>query len=91
MLELATYIVMFIALSGLMAMVEAAVLSVTRGEVGELLLQRKRGAVALHSICSASRVRSSSWSYSPTPSTFSAPSWPARKPSSSTGMPESGC
>ncbi len=50
MFELVLYIVVFIALSGLMAMVDAAVLSVSRGEVEELVLHKKWGALALQSI-----------------------------------------
>ena len=50
MFELALYIVVFIALSGLMAMVDAAVLSVSRGEVEELVLRKKWGALALQAI-----------------------------------------
>lgn len=50
MLELALYIVVFIALSGLMAMVDAAVLSVSRGEVEEMVLHQEWGAVALRAI-----------------------------------------
>ncbi len=47
MLELTFYILVFLGLSGLMAAVEAAVLTVSRGEVEELLLQRAWGADAL--------------------------------------------
>lgn len=50
MIQLLLYVVMFVLLSGLMAMVEAAVLSVTRGEIGELRLHHRRGAEALHSL-----------------------------------------
>jgi len=50
MLELVLYMVSFIALSGLMALIEAAVLSVSRGEVEELVIQRAFGAVALKAI-----------------------------------------
>ena len=50
MLELAIYIVVFIALSGLMAMVDAAVLSVSRGEVEEMVLHKIWGAGALQTI-----------------------------------------
>ena len=42
--------VVFIVLSGLMAAVDAAVLSVTSPEVHELVLQRRRGAQALRAI-----------------------------------------
>ena len=47
MIELALYIVMFIALSGLMAAVEAAVLSVSQAEVEELRLRKAWGAIML--------------------------------------------
>ncbi|MBP89436.1 MAG: hypothetical protein CMJ64_22450 [Planctomycetaceae bacterium] len=50
MLELAIYILIFIALSGLMAMVDAAVLSVTRAEVEEMVQRKKPGAIALRAI-----------------------------------------
>jgi CBS domain containing-hemolysin-like protein len=50
MLELALYIFAFIALSGLMAVVEAAVLSISRAEVEELRLQGAWGADALKAI-----------------------------------------
>ena len=50
MLQLAFYIVIFVGLSGLMAMVDAAVLSVTRGEVEEMRAHRKWGAPALAAI-----------------------------------------
>ena len=50
MLELALYIVVFIALSGLMAMVEAAVLNVSRIEIEEIRLQGTWGAGALKTI-----------------------------------------
>ena len=50
MLELALYITVFIALSGLMAMVDAAVLSVSYGEVEEMVLGKKSGAIALRAI-----------------------------------------
>jgi CBS domain containing-hemolysin-like protein len=50
MLELALYIFAFIALSGLMAAVEAAVLSISRAEVEELRLQGAWGADALKAI-----------------------------------------
>jgi Mg2+/Co2+ transporter CorB len=48
--ELIVYIVTFITLSGLMAAVEAAILSVSRAEVEELRLQKAWGAVALKAI-----------------------------------------
>ena len=47
MLELALYVVVFIALSGMMATIEAAVLSVSRGEVEEMIVKRAWGAHAL--------------------------------------------
>lgn len=50
MLELILYVVVFVTLSGLMAMVEAAVLSVSRGEVEELVIERAFGADALKAI-----------------------------------------
>jgi putative hemolysin len=50
MLELALYIVTFIALSGLMAMVDAAVLSVSRAEVEEMVLTKLWGAIPLQAI-----------------------------------------
>lgn len=50
MLELALYIVTFFILSGLMAGIEAAVLSVSPGEIEELRLQRAWGATALATI-----------------------------------------
>lgn len=50
MLELALYIVIFIALSGLMAMVDAAVLSVSRAEVEEMVVREMWGAVPLQAI-----------------------------------------
>ena len=50
MLELALYIFAFIALSGLMAAIEAAVLSISRAEVEELRLQGAWGADALKAI-----------------------------------------
>lgn len=52
MLELAIYVVVFVALSGLMAAVEAAVLSVSQIEVEELLVQGAWGANALKAITS---------------------------------------
>ena len=50
MLEVAIYILIFVALSGLMAMVDAAVLSVSRAEVEEMVHRNKPGAVALRAI-----------------------------------------
>ena len=50
MIELTSYIVTFLILSGLMAGIEAAVLSVSPGEIEELRLRRAWGAVALTSI-----------------------------------------
>jgi putative hemolysin len=50
MLELILYVVVFVALSGLVAMVEAAILSVSRAEVEELVQQGRRGAVALRTL-----------------------------------------
>ena len=50
MLELALYIIAFIALSGIMSAVEAAVMNVSRGEVEELWTKRAWGAGALRSI-----------------------------------------
>lgn len=50
MLELIFYMLAFVALSGLMALIEAAVLSVSRGEVEELVIRHALGAVALKTI-----------------------------------------
>lgn len=50
MLELSLYIIVFITLSGLMAIVEAAVLNVSRIEVEEMRLQGAWGAGALKTI-----------------------------------------
>ena len=50
MIELTVYIVTFIALSALMAVVEAAVLSISRGEVEELVIRKAWGAGALKAI-----------------------------------------
>lgn len=50
MFEIILYMVVFVALSGLMAMIEAAVLSVSRGEVEELVIRRAFGAGALKAI-----------------------------------------
>lgn len=47
MIELAIYIAVFITLSGVMAMVDAAVLSVSYGEVEELVLHKAWGSSAL--------------------------------------------
>ena len=48
--EVGIYVVGFIALSGLMAMVDAAVLSVSRGEIEEMVMRKDSGAIALRSI-----------------------------------------
>jgi CBS domain containing-hemolysin-like protein len=50
MLELVLCIAVFIVLSGLMAMVDSAVLSVSLGEVEEMVLRKKWGALALQII-----------------------------------------
>jgi len=50
MLELVLCIAAFIVLSGLMAMVDSAVLSVSLGEVEEMVLRKKWGALALQII-----------------------------------------
>mgnify|MGYP002624551356 FL=1 len=50
MIELILYIVIFIALSGLMAMIDAAVLSVSRAEVEEMVQKQLWGAAALQGI-----------------------------------------
>ena len=50
MTELASYIVLFIALSGLMAAIEAAVLSVSRAEIEELRLRKAWGAIMLKTV-----------------------------------------
>ena len=50
MLELTLYTIAFVALSGLMAMIEAAVLSVSHGEVEELVMRGAFGADALKAI-----------------------------------------
>lgn len=50
MLILTVYILVFLALSGLLALVDAAVLSVTHAETEELVVQQKFGAVALKSV-----------------------------------------
>ena len=47
MLEIILYMVVFVTFSGLMAMIEAAVLSVSRGEVEELVIRRAFGADTL--------------------------------------------
>ncbi|MCK5016728.1 MAG: DUF21 domain-containing protein, partial [Candidatus Peribacteraceae bacterium] len=48
--ELTTLIVVFILLSGILAMVDAAVLSISRVEIEEMLLKRQSGAYALKKI-----------------------------------------
>lgn len=50
MIELILYILVFITLSGLMAMVDAAILSVSRAEVEEMVLNKKWNATAMQSI-----------------------------------------
>lgn len=50
MLELILYITIFLALSGLMALIESAVLSVSRAEVEELAARKAFGASALQAI-----------------------------------------
>ena len=50
MFELAIYIVVFVALSGFMAAIEAAVLNISHGEVEELQLQKTWGGGALKEI-----------------------------------------
>ena len=50
MFELCLYVIVFIAMSGLLAMVDAAVLSVSQAEVEELVLSQAWGAVSLRSI-----------------------------------------
>ncbi len=50
MLELSAYMLVFIALSGLMALIDAAVLSVSQAEVEEMVLLGEWGAPALRSI-----------------------------------------
>ena len=52
MFELILYMLAFVGLSGLMALVEAAVLSVSRGEVEELIIRKALGAPALKEITS---------------------------------------
>lgn len=47
MIVLILYIVVFLFLSGLLALVDAAVLSVSRAEAEEMVIQRKPGAAAL--------------------------------------------
>lgn len=47
MLILTVYILVFLALSGLLALVDAAILSVTRAETEEMVVQNKVGAAAL--------------------------------------------
>lgn len=50
MLELVLYIVGFITCSGILAMVDSAILSVSRAEIEELVAQKKRGAKALQKV-----------------------------------------
>jgi len=50
MFELIIYIVVFMAFSGLLAMTDAAVLSISRAEIEELVSQKKRGAIALRKV-----------------------------------------
>ena len=50
MLEVTSYILIFVVMSGLMAMVDAAVLSVSRAEVEEMVQRRQSGATALRAI-----------------------------------------
>ncbi|MDB4978864.1 MAG: hypothetical protein JWM56_1050, partial [Candidatus Peribacteria bacterium] len=50
MFELIALIALFIVLSGLFAMVDTAILSVSHGEVEELVTQKKHGALALRSV-----------------------------------------
>ncbi|MBD3676412.1 MAG: HlyC/CorC family transporter [Planctomycetaceae bacterium] len=50
MLILLIYIVMFLALSGLLALIDAAVLSVSMAETEEMVVQEKAGAVALKTV-----------------------------------------
>ncbi|QDU37354.1 Magnesium and cobalt efflux protein CorC [Maioricimonas rarisocia] len=50
MLLLSFYVLMFLLLSGLLALVDAAVLSVTRAETEEMVLQKKSGAVWLQAV-----------------------------------------
>lgn len=50
MIQLSLLIGGFILLSGLLAMIDAAVLSVSRGEIEEMVLQKKWGAVALKTL-----------------------------------------
>jgi len=45
MLEVAIYILAFVAFSGFMAMIDAAVLSVSRAEVEEMVQRNKPGAM----------------------------------------------
>ena len=50
MLEVAIYILAFVTFSGFMAMIDAAVLSVSRAEVEEMVQRNKPGAMALRAI-----------------------------------------
>ena len=50
MLVLILYMLAFLALSGMMAAIEAAVLSVSRAEVEELVLRKAFGAIALREV-----------------------------------------
>jgi len=50
MVEVAVYILVFIAMSGIMAMVDAAVLSVSRAEVEEMVGRKLAGSVALKTV-----------------------------------------
>jgi len=49
-LLLSIYVLLFLALSGLLALVDAAVLSVTRAETEEMVLQKKKGAIWLQAV-----------------------------------------
>ena len=50
MLELSAYVIVFVLLSGLMALIEAAILSISRGEIEELVLHKVWGARTLRAI-----------------------------------------
>lgn len=50
MIELVLYVLVFILLSGLMALIDAAVLSVSRAEVEEMVTNQQWGSIALRSI-----------------------------------------
>ena len=50
MFELTSYMLGFVVLSGVMALVEAAVLSVSQAEVEELVLRRAWGSQSLHAV-----------------------------------------